>query len=289
MKSNYVMDKDMAMANINLNSGAGQSGAGTLGVRDATETKTYSGLEALLREPSLTFASANARGLANTPSLNSSPATADIVVIGRRKIDRNVLHQLEQAKRSPQNNLPPYAPPDVADGDQIVVEGKRPKVEDIADCPIRTQAGEASLDFLYDNSATAKALIDKITASGTKIVTVDSDGSGTGARPLYDPDTNTILYDPFLAIPGTNSNNTTYTEAPVMVLAHEIVHAANPGLKGVEAEKLAMEIANKIAAELNAKTGKNFSTNRDTHKSGDPFSVGSPFSIFVSIVKPGCR
>jgi hypothetical protein len=76
-----------------------------------------------------------------------------------------------------------------------------------------------------------------------------------------------------------------------MVLADEIVHAAL-GTKGAAAEQQATEIANKIAAELNAATGSNYDTSRVLYGSGEFFEFfdsSSTFSPIFSITPVGCK
>ncbi len=77
----------MAMTTLNLNTAGGQSGAGTLGPSDAGIGDAPTGLDALLREPSLTFDGANARGLANTPMIDGEGEPPPIDVIGKRQLE----------------------------------------------------------------------------------------------------------------------------------------------------------------------------------------------------------
>jgi len=102
-------------------------------------------------------------------------------------------------------------------------------IELIDACPVEQSASERSLDLLYNNSATARALIDAMAANGTVLNLITAHLSGVGAQARFDPPTNQVLWDPFLVALGNNTDGSPYTMAPIMVLAHELVHAGHAG------------------------------------------------------------
>ena len=93
----------MAMTNLNLglNGFGGQTGTGTLGGRDANGVEQLTGLEALAREPSLTFAGANTRGLANTPMLDSEAEPPPIDVFGKKPKEFDFSPYVDSAGKFP--------------------------------------------------------------------------------------------------------------------------------------------------------------------------------------------
>lgn len=59
-------------------------------------------------------------------------------------------------------------------------------------------------------------------------------------------------------------------------------------LQGEASEPLVMQIANQVAAELNAATGSTYSANRDNHEHTNLYNSTSPTSTTYSIARPGC-
>jgi hypothetical protein len=173
----------------------------------------------------------------------------------------------------------------------IVVVGERPSFEISSTCPNMTMAADQSLDFLYANSATARALIDTMAANGVTLSLADFNNSGFGARAEFSGANNLVAWDPFQVATGVNSNGTVYVLAPIMILAHELVHAGHPNdpaYQGAASEPLVMSIANRIAAELNAATGRNYEDDRDNHERTGLYDTDSPFSSTYSIAPPNC-
>lgn len=164
-------------------------------------------------------------------------------------------------------------------------------IELIDACPVEQSAAADSLNSLYNNSPTARALIDAMRANGTSLNLITASLSGFAPQARFDSPTNQILWDPFVYIEGTNTNGSTYTMAPIMVLAHELVHAGHAGeaaYQGASSEGLVMQVANQIASELNAATGSSYDTTRDSHVRSGQFNTTSPTSIIFSIARPGC-
>ncbi len=180
--------------------------------------------------------------------------------------------------------------PDLSDflNDEIVVEGNRPKVSVETDCPNMADATEKTLDELYKNSPTARGLIDQMVANGTKIDASDLDNEKHGRKAGF---ANAVItWDPFQGLTGPNgSPQSSYTHAPIIVLAHEIAHAALRMNPGPESESKAIELANQIAAELNAASGSSYDTARKQYADGTFFDVESPFKTILTIVPVGCK
>ena len=162
-------------------------------------------------------------------------------------------------------------------------------VTDATPTSIESAAAAFSLDFLYKHSSTAKALIDAIVANGTSLNLISANLAGFGAQDSFDKDNNQILWDPFMWITGTNSDGSTYNENPMMLLAHELIHAghaSDPLYQGSASETLVMSIANQIAAEINSSAGTHFDTSRDNHDGQRNYTT-SPTSTLFSIARPG--
>jgi hypothetical protein len=167
--------------------------------------------------------------------------------------------------------------------DEIVVTGR--------DCPVDQEAASDALELLYNNSATARALIDAAGDNGVVINLVLTNPSGFGARPQYDPMTNMISWDAFQYQEGLNSDGSRWAISPIMILAHELVHAANsgnPAYQGAASEALVISIANQIAREINQATGSNFDTTRDTHSRNYQGHTNSITGTTFTIQRPGC-
>jgi hypothetical protein len=153
-------------------------------------------------------------------------------------------------------------------------------------------AADYALALLYKYSPTAHELIDTIVANGTKLNLITASLGGLGGQDIFSIPQNQILWDPFMAVQGRNLDGSLYTESPLMLLAHELVHAGHPSdsaYQGPESETLVMQIANSIAAEMNAATGSNYDTTRDNHdlgSDGHRYNVTSPTSTNYSLVRP---
>jgi hypothetical protein len=159
------------------------------------------------------------------------------------------------------------------------------------DCAAEKVAAEEALDLLYALSATARALIDSAAGRGVALVLIRSNFIDLGPQATFDQINNEILWDPFFVIEGVNSDGSAYKLAPIMVLAHELVHAgyaSDPMYQGRDSESRVMPIANQIAAELNAATGGRYETRRDNHESTSRYNSHSATSSEYSIVRPGC-
>ncbi|HEY0012451.1 MAG TPA: hypothetical protein VGB79_06310 [Allosphingosinicella sp.] len=156
-------------------------------------------------------------------------------------------------------------------------------------CPVEKAAATDSLQSLYDNSPTARALIEAAVAAGVDLNLFTAHTSGSGAQPRFKD--GVIHWDPFFAISGTNTDGSEYTLTPIMILAHELVHAGNAGNPAYQlnpSEPLVMTIANQIAREMNAATGSNYDTTRDSHEGPERFYTVSSTSETPAIARPGC-
>jgi hypothetical protein len=90
-------------------------------------------------------------------------------------------------------------------------------------------------------------------------------------------------------VKGFNLNGTASVEAPLMLLAHEIVHAghaADPGWQTPSAETTVIAVANQIATEINAATGSHFDTTRDNEIRSELWDTDKSTSTVPSIVRP---
>lgn len=159
------------------------------------------------------------------------------------------------------------------------------------ECNAEHTAAQNALQTLYENSPTARGLIDAAATRGTSISLIQANIAGFGSQNRFDPPTNTIFWDPFLGFSGTNNDATTYTQTPIIILAHELIHAAypdDPRYRHGGSEDLVLPLANQIAREMNA-VGYNFDTSRNTHSEGRrQFKVSSISSSVESIIRPGC-
>lgn len=160
------------------------------------------------------------------------------------------------------------------------------------ECPAAQAAAKEALNLLYNNSATARGLIDTLVTNGTDLNLFRQNLTGGGSS-RYDEmfGNNHILWDPFVVIQGENSDGSLWTLAPIMVLAHELVHAAHrgdPTWQGHGSEHLVIPIANQIAAEMNAATGSSYGTTRDTHTHNTLWYTPSTTSTGFTIARPGC-
>lgn len=156
-------------------------------------------------------------------------------------------------------------------------------------CPVANTAAKDSLQSLYDNSPTARALIEAAAANGVTINLFTAHTSGYSAQPRFE--SGVIHWDPFFVIKGTNTNGTEYILAPIMILAHELVHAGHGGesaYQGPSSEPLVMALANQIASEMNAATGTSYDTTRNSHVPTQRFYTQSSTSTTYSIARPGC-
>lgn len=127
-------------------------------------------------------------------------------------------------------------------------------------------------------------------ASGTNLNLIAASLVDVGPQASFDAGNNQVLWDPFVYVEGANSDGYTYKLAPIMVLAHELVHAgnaSNPAYQTPSSEALVMQIANQIAKEMNSATGSNYETKRDSHE-GKTYNTTSPTSTIFSISRPGC-
>lgn len=111
--------------------------------------------------------------------------------------------------------------------------------------------------------------------------------TNVGARifPRYDPNTNSLHWDPFSAATVQDGSGATAGIAPpLLVLAHELFHAANPGA----GEAAANSSQNQIAAQLNTtfqQIGWNLPTNRGS-ESGEFFNVDGAEATTPTIRRP---
>jgi hypothetical protein len=272
----------MGMTQLNLNVTARNTGTGTFGVQDTAAGNKATGLDALMREPTFTFSGANQRGLANGPGLDDDGPP--IIVEGRPQ--RETLSDPMPTWIRVANGDLVGDLPDFPIDDEIVVIGKRPDTEIISDCPKMKEATEKSLDFLYNNSPTARVLIDQMAAQGTRIDARDLPNSDFSDRASYS--NGAIYWDPYQGLTGSNGQGGTFTHAPILVLAHEIVHAALRTDVSPAAEQKATELTDQIARELNASTGSDFGSQRINYGPGTLFDVESSFSYRLSITPVGC-
>lgn len=145
---------------------------------------------------------------------------------------------------------------------------------------------------LSQYSPTARALMQAAIASGTKLQLIRASNSGLGRQTEYDPSANVIYWDPFQGARGFNSDNSLYVLAPIMILAHELVHAGNrhdPRFLHRASEPLVMPIANQIAREMNASPhGSNYATFRDNHDATSLFYTESSTSAVQRDDRPSC-
>lgn len=160
------------------------------------------------------------------------------------------------------------------------------------ECPVDQAAARSAMDILYNNSPTARAMIDLAAARGVDLHLIMANLTGQGQQNSFNPNSNTIFWDPFQYAEGTNTDGSTYTLAPIMLLAHEFIHAAygdDPAYQTAASEPLVMSIANQIAMELNAATGSHYDTTRDSHVRTGLYTTGSVTSTTPSIARPGCN
>lgn len=122
------------------------------------------------------------------------------------------------------------------------------------DCPTERLLAAEALNRIYSTN-TGRDLINRVAANGTSISLIVAQLSQSDIA--FDSATNRIEWDPYVALTGLNYNGSEYRIAPLLVLAHELVHAANKGKPEEGDEQLAIDTANAIARELNT--------------SGDPF------------------
>lgn len=158
------------------------------------------------------------------------------------------------------------------------------------DCAVEREAAESALNFLYTHSQTARMMIDTMANQGTRISLFVEIPGGSEAI-SYDPGTNQINWDPFVAFQGTNSDGSGFDLSPLMVLAHELVHASLRGQPLMNSETHAMQVANQIAQEVNASTGSSFNTNRNTYETSSQFYVNSIEKSGTNnfeLTRPGC-
>lgn len=158
------------------------------------------------------------------------------------------------------------------------------------ECTAERQAADTALTFLYNNSQTARMMIDTMANQGTNIFLV-KDISGDQEYIGYDPALNHIRWDPFVSLRGTNSDGSEFDLSPLMVLAHELVHASLRGQPLMASETHAMQIANQIAQEVNTSTGSSFNTNRNVYETSFQFYVNSIEKSGIGnfeLVRPGC-
>lgn len=134
-------------------------------------------------------------------------------------------------------------------------------------CPTARNELNETLDKLSSGSPTAKLILDAAKDSWINISLIKPGDAVETA--MYNNSTKTIYWDPFEAYSGTNLNGSTYTETPIMVLMHELVHWSNPALN----ESQVMRMTNEIARELNANLGTSFSTGRDSHTAFSEYAV----------------
>ena len=124
------------------------------------------------------------------------------------------------------------------------------------------------------------------------IVQIDPALIGGQDRIRFEPATGAITWDPFIYVDGFNTDGTPYSVSPIMLLAHEFVHAAyrdDPAYQGPDSEPLVMQIANQIAAEMNAATNSNYNTDRNNHVRDGQYNTNSVTSTHLSIVRPACN
>lgn len=152
------------------------------------------------------------------------------------------------------------------------------------------------MGILYRYSPTAQALIDAAKARGVTLTLVYTNLAYVAGQPQdrFDVNFNTITWDPFVWVRGHNSDQSVYELAPIMLLAHELVHAGHgddPTYQGADSEALVMQIANQIALEVNANAPSAFpdyNTNRDNHvRDTQHYSTDSASTSFT-ITRPGC-
>jgi hypothetical protein len=157
-------------------------------------------------------------------------------------------------------------------------------------CPVAKTAAKDSLQSLYDNSPTARALIEAAAANGVNINLIRAALDGSGVQPGFQA--GVIDWDPFQGISGFNTNGTRYELTPIMILAHELVHVGNvgnPAFEGANAELVAISVSNQIASEMNAATGQNYNRNRDLHRADRAFRTESSTSATPVATRPGCN
>lgn len=160
-------------------------------------------------------------------------------------------------------------------------------------CPAEQTAVQTAMNLLYNNSPTARQMMDVALVHGVQLQVIQVNLSQVGGQGnnRFDPVTGIITWDPFLVAVGNNLNNSPYTLSPIMMLAHEFVHAAhryNPAYQTETSEPLIMAIANQIAIEMNAATGSSYNTNRDNHIRTGQHYTHSPTSTMFSVIRPDC-
>jgi hypothetical protein len=128
-------------------------------------------------------------------------------------------------------------------------------------CPAEQAAAQQALDLLYQNSPTARSLIESAKSNNVGIHIIQINPALAHGQQLnqFDYGNGIIYWDPFVYITGFNTDGSTYTLTPIMLLAHELVHAGyrfDPAWQGHDSEWQVIPLANVIAQEMSAATGK---------------------------------
>ncbi len=161
-------------------------------------------------------------------------------------------------------------------------------------CPAELTAAETAKNLLYANSPTARQMMDAAAVHGVYIQVVQIDPALAGGQPRdrFYPETGAITWDPFVYARGVNQNGSPWELSPIMLLAHELVHAAhryNPAYQGEDSEAVVMALANQIAAEMNAAIpNSNYNTNRDNHIRLAQHYSSSVTAASFTIARPSC-
>lgn len=165
-------------------------------------------------------------------------------------------------------------------------------------CERDEMSTRVAMGILQATSQTARQLISEAQARGVTITLAAIDPTAAGGQRIeYSQGSNSIIFDPTIYVYGTNHNQTPYELTPIMLLAHELIHAAHgndPAYQGEASEALVMQISNQIALEINAATPNDFAdfnTNRDNHiRDGQGYTTSiTAGSVSFSIARPSCN
>ena len=199
---------------------------------------------------------------------NEEQEGEEIVVDGSRLVTIQIPPELLAKLELPSRTEPSY------DGAVLAVIGDT--------CPTARAEAQEAINALLAGSSTMRDVIDAAIKDGQRLLLVkDMDGA------FYNVTDNMVIWDPFAAFEGVNSNGTTWYHPPALALAHELLHFAMPN--ATEAEVIQM--TNFVAAQMNQHFGTSFSTNRDQHHSVTSFLVNdamAPYSTKFVLKRPGC-
>lgn len=152
-------------------------------------------------------------------------------------------------------------------------------------------AASEALSELFNGSPTVQRYMELAHSFGVTISLFRSDYTDFGATDEFIANRSgsggVINWDPFSTGNGRNIVGSFYSESPIMLLAHELVHAGDTALRGPASENAVIAIVNAIAAEMNMSTGSHYETTRTVHD-GKLSMTDNIHSQTASITRPDC-